>query len=113
MEKLTIEFINLKKENFNQYFEIQQLREQIATLKEEIVRLKNKEVDSVENKNSDTSNSSVFEVEQLLKHRGRKTNREFLVRWKGYNESFDTWEKQSNLFCKEILEKYMHKHNLR
>ena len=39
-----------------------------------------------------------FEVDSILLHRnaGRR-NLEFLIRWKGYDASFDTWEPQSNL----------------
>ena len=38
-----------------------------------------------------------FEVDSILLHRnaGRR-NVEFLIRWKGYDASFDTWEPQSN-----------------
>ena len=49
----------------------------------------------------------VFEVERILSHRDmqqstgkgrrKKTVRQYLIRWKGYDSSNDTWEPESNL----------------
>jgi Chromo (CHRromatin Organisation MOdifier) domain len=42
-----------------------------------------------------------YTVERVLDHRdkrvGRKTVREFLVRWQGYGPEHNTWEPQSNM----------------
>ena len=39
-----------------------------------------------------------FEVDSILLHRAaNKKSLLFLVRWKGYDAFFDTWEPQSNL----------------
>lgn len=57
-------------------------------------------------------NSGVFEVEQLIEHRGRKPNREFLVRWKNFEPSNDSWEKEINLSCPKILKDYLKKNRL-
>lgn len=57
--------------------------------------------------------SEVFEVEEIIKHRGRSRNREFLVRWKGFGKDSDSWEKQKNLSCPIILKKYFKNHNLK
>lgn len=48
----------------------------------------------------------VFEVEKLIKHKTKKGVRFYLVRWKGYSEQDDTWEKESNLDCPAILNAY-------
>lgn len=56
--------------------------------------------------------SQEFEVEKLMKHRGRKGKREYFVRWKEFDECDDTWEREDNLFCPEILNKYKKKHKL-
>lgn len=45
-----------------------------------------------------------YEVKELLDHRKRNTQREFLVRWK------DTWEKESSLNCPKILKAYLKRH---
>lgn len=50
-----------------------------------------------------------FEVNKLINHRGRKPKREFLVRWKDFDESHDSWEKESNLLCPKILFDYLKK----
>ena len=60
-----------------------------------------------------------YEVERIIDHRerrvGRKNSegertrvkREYLVRWKGYDASHDTWEPEQNLTnCSETLELY-------
>lgn len=62
-------------------------------------------------KRNDTS-SQVYEVERLMKHRGRKGNREFLVRWKGFGPKDDTWTRENELSCPKILNQYIQKHRL-
>lgn len=56
--------------------------------------------------------SLIYEVENLFDHQGRKGNRTFLVRWKGFTAKDDTWEKERNLHCPKILDLYKKKHNL-
>lgn len=45
-----------------------------------------------------------YEVKQLMAHRKRNNQREFLVQWT------DTWEKESNLNCPKILKEYSKQH---
>lgn len=56
--------------------------------------------------------STEYEVERILKHRGRKGQREFLLRWKNYGPKHDTWAKENALSCPTILERYKTKHNI-
>lgn len=60
-----------------------------------------------------TNSSRTYDVEALIEHRGRGRIREFLVRWKGFGSEDDTWEKEKNLSCPQILAKYKKKHRLR
>lgn len=60
-------------------------------------------------KNTD---KNIFEVEKLLKHKVQRKERFFLVRWKKYDASHDTWERESNLFCPQILKAYLKKNGL-
>lgn len=56
--------------------------------------------------------SKEFEVDCLLKHRGRKGNREYLIRWKHFTSEYDTWEKENNLKCPKILKQYKKTYDL-
>ena len=56
-----------------------------------------------------------FEVEQILLHRGRFTNKrelQFKVRWAGYDESYDTWEPWNSLRDVDKLHDYLRLINL-
>ena len=43
------------------------------------------------------NNEEEYEIEQILKHRGNKKNRSYLIRWKGYSAEEDTWIRESEL----------------
>lgn len=47
------------------------------------------------------------QVEKLVEVRISKGNRQFLVRWKGYGESADTWENEKDLNCPQLIEKFL------
>jgi hypothetical protein len=54
---------------------------------------------------------NVFEVERILLHRdvkrGKRTVREFLIKWQGYGPEHNTWEPERNLVnCSEVLTEY-------
>lgn len=53
----------------------------------------------------------LYEVESILAHTERKlrsrTVRKYLIKWKGYDASYNTWEPEQNLTnCAEILGEY-------
>lgn len=48
-----------------------------------------------------------YEVEKIVNVRGTRRNKEFLVRWKNFSPSHDSWEKEKNLHCPKILQKYL------
>jgi hypothetical protein len=51
-----------------------------------------------------------YEVDHIADHRRMGGSLEFLVRWKGYNPSDDTWEPESHLKnCPKILKEYKSK----
>jgi hypothetical protein len=38
-----------------------------------------------------------FEVEKVLAHRGKSGDRSYLIRWKGWDESHDSWVPQKDI----------------
>jgi hypothetical protein len=55
---------------------------------------------------TDVDVTDEFEVERILSKRYRKGQTEYLVRWKGYEETDDTWEPTKNLQCPEVLRRF-------
>ena len=55
-----------------------------------------------------------YEVEEIIEERtvksGRRTRKEYLVRWKGYGKEHDTWEAAENVEETSALEIYLAHH---
>lgn len=56
-------------------------------------------------KSDGESDDDFYEVETLLRHKEIRET-QYLVQWKGFDQSHNTWERESNLFCPSILKKY-------
>ena len=56
-------------------------------------------------------NNHIFEIQAILNHRGEEPNHEYLVRWKGYDSSYDTWEPPAMFDSKEVIETYWSRRN--
>ena len=48
----------------------------------------------------------VFQVERLLAVRTRHKNKEYLVKWKGYEPKDNTWVEASNILDKDMIKKF-------
>jgi hypothetical protein len=50
-----------------------------------------------------------YEVQEILSDRikGRKKKKQYLVRWKGYSASEDSWIDSQDLHAPELLEEYL------
>lgn len=53
-----------------------------------------------------------YEVDSLLDHKRKDGHMCYLIRWKGYDPEFDTWERESNLRCTNILNRYKKAHQI-
>lgn len=120
--KLTDELIQLKSENQKLFSDMKSHENDLKlsqsnvtqlTRENQTLRAKLKQLMLVTSaksapKNEETEEDDVneYEVEAILDHTGRKGQRKFLIRWKHFPPSFDTWEKESNLNCDEILKDY-------
>ena len=55
---------------------------------------------------SSSSELKVFEVEDILEKRLTRGRVDYLVRWKGFDSSADSWEPRANLHCDEQLKAF-------
>ena len=54
-----------------------------------------------------------FEIEKIVRHKTVHGKRQFLVKYLGYDSSFNQWRHRSELAnCMELLEEYELKHNM-
>jgi hypothetical protein len=51
-----------------------------------------------------------FEVEAILDHKGPRRNRLYLTKWKGYDDSENSWEPRRNLDDGLLLREYEQTH---
>lgn len=58
---------------------------------------------------TDGLEESEFEVEQILKHKFKRGKLLYLIRWKGFESKWDTWEPKENLTCPDKILAYTKK----
>lgn len=61
---------------------------------------------STEEDDDDDEVDQVYEVEKVVGMRKRRTRIEYLLKWKGYPESENTWEPVENLGCKDLIREF-------
>ena len=64
------------------------------------------ESDSASDAEEDDDEGVEAEVEKILRKRQRNGETEYLVKWVGYDESFNTWEPEENMNCKELVKSF-------
>ena len=50
--------------------------------------------------------ADAFVVDKILSHRGPTNRREYLVRWKGFDSSEDSWEPYTNFIDQQVISDY-------
>ena len=53
-----------------------------------------------------------YEVEKVVDKRIHKGKVEYLLKWKGYPSSDNTWESEDNLDCQELVQDYEERRRL-
>lgn len=48
-----------------------------------------------------------WEVEKIIDYAIEKAGRIFRIRWKGFGPKNDTWEPEKNLYCDDLIKKFM------
>lgn len=48
-----------------------------------------------------------YEVEYIIDMKGSGKNRKFLVHWKGFPKSAETWEPENNLNCQDLIKIFL------
>lgn len=59
---------------------------------------------STEEKGDDTN---TFDVERIISHKIRRNKKMFLIRWKNYDKSHDSWVAEKDLNCDKLLMEYL------
>lgn len=87
--------------------EMNEAKQQNRVLRARIEQIQ--QVKSKANRNDD----GLFNVEKILNHKLIKKTRFFFVRWEGYESSDDSWVKESQMHCKDLIETYLKDKNLK
>lgn len=100
IEKLQTEKLNLSDRADSYKAELNASRKENQTLLARLAQIEKSGSDDTEH----------YEVEKLLEH---KNELHFLVRWKGYDESNDSWVRRSDLGCTKMLNAYLRRNNIK
>jgi hypothetical protein len=66
----------------------------------------NPEDEDVVNEETTVDDSATYIVEKVVDHRLKDGTIEFLLRWKGYGPTDDTWTKEEDMSCHSLVEDY-------
>ncbi|KAF9986321.1 hypothetical protein BGZ65_008038 [Modicella reniformis] len=62
--------------------------------------------DADDGEDDDDDDESVFEVEKVVGHKRERGVLSYHLKWKGYPDSDNTWEKEKFVFCKGLVDAY-------
>lgn len=64
---------------------------------------------STDKSNDNDSEDEIFEVEEILNHKFKGRQRQFLIKWVGYDSTHNSWVGEKNLSCSKLLKTYLSK----
>ncbi|CDH55616.1 predicted protein [Lichtheimia corymbifera JMRC:FSU:9682] len=70
--------------------------------------------ESESDEQQDEEEEGVYEVERIVDHRMSRRypgTKEYLIKWKNYDEDSNTWENEKNVFSEELMKKYWDEKN--
>lgn len=73
----------------------------------------NRAQQNVERNSDGNATENDYEVLKIIDHKFTNKERKFLVRWKGYNSTHDSWEPESCLSCPKLLKSYLRSKHIR
>lgn len=78
------------------------------SLLDNITNLQNLNIDNRKNKMEldENEDKNVYEVQNIIKHRGEAETLEFYVKWRGYNKQRNSWVKYSDFNETDIIKDY-------
>jgi chromobox protein 5 len=56
--------------------------------------------------NTEEPEVNVYTVEKIVGKRKRRGKVEYLIKWEGYPDTSNTWEKEEDVFCTELIQTY-------
>lgn len=107
LNEYSTKYAALLRENKMQKAQIDQLRLGILTNEQQETEKPN-----IDKASSDTD-SNVYFVENILERRIRRKKVQYLIKWKNYDSSWNTWENEKNLNCPAILKKFKKEHGFK
>ncbi|KAK3825645.1 MAG: hypothetical protein J3Q66DRAFT_436680 [Benniella sp.] len=58
------------------------------------------------NSDDDDESENVYEVERVVGHKRERNVVSYHLKWKGYPDTDNTWEKEKSVFCKDLVADY-------
>lgn len=72
-----------------------------------VARIQQLQTAMAQNIQVEKKSSDIYEVERIIGDKKTGKVQYYKIRWKGFDETHDTWERETNLMCPSMLKKYL------